>query len=221
MMKGVRPGWCFVLLVSCDQTFGLQSFSHLDAPAPDASPDRGCSDGTREGFPDFGSFRSIAGCAGAWRIEGLSPDPPVMCHRAAGNDGAQALGTNCTATDLCEAGWHVCRSRLEVIARLPVADRTCNGLDAAPNMLFVTAQSGPGGGTCGVGTNDVFGCGTMGPLADASCAPLDRSSDNQCFAIHPVGGWTCLDAGSEVTTIYKTDPAIGGGVMCCRDEIQL
>ena len=218
MIRGVRLAWLVLLVAGCDQLFGIQPYQAADAPIP---PDRGCSDGTREGFADAMTYRSIAACAGAWSIMGLVPDPPVMCDRKAGNDGSIALGSSCTATDLCEVDWHVCRSRLEVIARLPVADRTCDGLGAAPNTLFVTAQSGPGGNMCADGTNDVFGCGTFGLVPDIDCAPLDEGTGNQCYMIKDIGGWSCIDAGSEVTTIFKTDPTAGGGVLCCRDQIQL
>jgi hypothetical protein len=130
-------------------------------------------------------------------------------------------GVGCTATDLCAAEWHVCRTSLEVYERLPVSDRTCTRLGASPQKLFITAQSGSGGDMCdATGTNDVLGCGTYGLVASsAACAPLDRTSDNMCFSIKAVGGWECLDPVSELTTIRKSDPTTGGGVLCCRDAL--
>jgi hypothetical protein len=220
----VRFAWIILALAGCDKLYSIDRLPPppVDALMIDASRELGCSDGTREGFADPMLFRSIAACSGAWWTKGLRPDPPVSCDRMAGNDGIQVLGMSCSATDLCAVGWHVCRSRLEVLARLPVAHRSCGELGAAPNTFYATAQSGPGASQCDdTGTNDVFGCGTYGLVADNSCAPLDRSSDNMCFTIRAAGGWDCVDSGSEVTTILKTDPGAGGGVLCCRDEIVL
>jgi hypothetical protein len=217
-------------LFGCDKLWSLQKlpdFVPPDAPtdtapdAPDAPPNiTGCADATREGFFELADFPALAACSGAWSIAGLRPDPIVSCSRAAGNDGAKPSGIGCTATDLCAADWHVCRTRLEVYERLPIADRTCNRLGSAPDTFFVTAQSGPGANACSdTGTNDVFGCGTYGIPATSACAPLDRNSDNMCFIIKAVGGWECLDSMSEVTTIRKSDPLAGGGVLCCRDAL--
>jgi hypothetical protein len=217
-----------IALVGCDKLWSLQP---VEAPPPDGPPDvplpdgppnaTGCADSTREGFASLEGFPMIAACSGAWSIAGLRPDPAASCNRAAGNDGMLAGGVGCTATDLCAEGWHVCRARLEVYERLPIADRTCNGIGAPDQTLFVTAQSGGGGNACDAGgTNDVFGCGTYGIAADpGTCAPLDRNTDNMCFTIKGVGGWECLDSTSEVTTIRKADPTAGGGVLCCRDTL--
>jgi hypothetical protein len=210
----------------CDKLWSLQPVpeapadSSPDVALPDAPPNiSGCADATREGFADLSAFPMLAACSGAWSVAGLRPEPAASCNRAAGNDGTLAGGVGCTATDLCAAGWHVCRTKLEVYERLPIADRTCTRLAAAEQTLFVTAQSGNGGSKCdAAGTDDVFGCGTYGLVSDtATCAPLDRNSDNMCFIIKGVGGWECLDPTSEVTTIRKSDPTAGGGVLCCRD----
>jgi hypothetical protein len=224
----VRHLLLVIALAGCDKLWSLQ---HVPDPPPDGPPDMavpdtapnlsGCADATREGFSDPAEFPLIGACAGAWSIAGLRPDPPVSCNRAAGDDGTLPGGVGCSASDLCSAGWHVCRTRLEVYERLPVADRSCDRIGADANALFVTAQSGGGGGNCdATGTNDVFGCGTAGlSVTDPGCAPLDRNSDNMCFVIKAVGGWECLDPDSEVTTIRKSDPTAGGGVLCCRDAL--
>jgi len=213
-------------LAGCDK---LWSLLPVPDPLPDATLDgtpdaasnpAGCADRTREGFGDLTAFPMIAGCPGAWTTPGLRPEPAASCGRAAANDGTRAGGAGCTATDLCTEGWHVCRTKLEVYERLPASDRTCGQLSAAANTLFVTAQSGDGVNCDAIGTNDVAGCGTYGIIADmTTCAPLDRTSDNMCFTIKFVGGWECLDPGSELTTIRKTDPTAGGGVLCCRDSL--
>jgi len=223
----VRALLLTVLLTSCDKLWSLQPVPDAmvdgppDAPGPDAPPNvAGCADRTREGFSDSVEFPTIAACSGAWSIAGLRPDPAASCNRSAGDDGVLPGGVGCTATDLCAEGWHVCRSSLEVYERLPISDRTCNRLGAEASTLFVTAQSGDGGSCNATGTNDVFGCGTYGIATSATaCAPLDRSSDNMCFTIKGVGGWECLDPDSELTTIRKSDPLTGGGVLCCRDAL--
>ena len=64
------------------------------------------------------------------------------------------------------------------------------------SLSFATAQSGGGAGECAEtgpdNRDDLFGCGTM---------------------------WMCPVSEQEVTTVTKTDPYIGGGVLCCRDAI--
>jgi hypothetical protein len=107
-----------------------------------------------------------------------------------------------------------------VLGSLPATETTCAGLGAAPNTFFATAQSGPGGGMCdATGTDDVFGCGTYGiPPADTSCDPLDRVSGNECRDIKLIGGWVCTYP-DEVRNIKKSEPLLGGGVLCCRDPL--
>ena len=175
----------------------------------------GCSDETREGFAYPAAFPEVAACAGAWSIRGL--ETADACNRAAGNTGERLLGMGCAANDLCATGWHVCRSRLDLLAHLPQG-ATCANAMVGENALFATAQSGPGGGNCGVGNNDFFGCGTYGRVALAVCAPFDRNSDNMCFMLGTIGGWDCPDPDSEVTTVSKSDPTAGGGVLCCQDD---
>ena len=197
------------LLCACHKLFGLE---HLpDAPRGDL----GCADGTREGFTDLSSALRIAGCGGAWTIGGIKPAPAPACGRRAGNTGANLLGTDCTPSDLCAAGWHLCIDRFEVLQRAP--GQTCAGI-SAENAFFATSQSGPGGGMCdALGTNDVFGCGKLGaPISEASCTPLDRSSGNDCSELRGTGGWDCLGP-EEPTNLRKADPLVGGGVLCCAD----
>lgn len=209
--------FCLVLfaLTGCHKLFGLVDVSD-PPPIPDARPTfAGCSDETREGFADPALFPAIAACAGAWSIPGLSA--PAACGHAAGNTGTQVLGTGCAAHDLCATGWHVCSSRLDVLSHLPPAKTCADGM-FGPSTFFATAQSGPGGGECGMGTNDFLGCGTYGPAPFPVCTPLDRSSDNMCFTLRSAGGWDCPDDRSEVTTVTKSDPTAGGGVLCCQDD---
>jgi hypothetical protein len=73
----------------------------------------GCSDGTREFFPNITKHPLIAGCSGAWTRGGVKYDVAstsfnVTCNRQNGNTGVNRLGTGCSAPDLCAEGWHIC-----------------------------------------------------------------------------------------------------------------
>ena len=186
----------------------------LDAPPNPA----GCADRTREGFVDMNTYPAIAACAGAWSLPGLR-DVTAACGYKAGNDGELISGVGCSAADLCDPGWHVCQTNLDVAQSLPIADRTCNGLGAAAETFFATAQGGPGG-DCAVTNNlndDFVGCGTYGITAKSNCTPLDRTTNNMCSAFASIGGWNCPVYNDEVHTVTKSDPLMGGGVLCCRD----
>lgn len=219
-----------LVLAGCDKLFSLTPVPDAapDAPpdaaidAPDAMPDSaispvGCADGARDAFVDVTAEPNIAGCDGAWTLPGLRPIPAPMCDRRAGNAGATALGTGCTATDLCAEGWHVCTDRLDVYGHS--STQSCAGLAPAANTFYATGQSGDQGGCNATGVDDVFGCGTLGVMpTNGSCTPLDRSSDNECSSIDAFGGWACAYP-NEIENVTKTDPTSGGGVLCCRDEI--
>jgi hypothetical protein len=208
----VRALLAVVGLCGCDRALGLEA--PPDTP-PDASTESGCADGTREGFVDVIVFQALAGCQGAWTIAGLRPVPAPQCELRAGNDGANRPGTGCTASDLCAPGWAPCATHLDV--HLRIADRACSDATTTAGVFFATGQSGPGGGTCNAdGTNDVFGCGTMGDPTVVDCGPLDKGSDNECIDL-VMGGWDCM-APDEIKTIHKADPFAGGGVLCCRTE---
>jgi hypothetical protein len=197
----------------------------------------GCADGRREAFRNRGRYPRIAGCAGAFRIPGLNPLPAPSCDRN-GGDGAIASGVGCAASDLCAEGWHVCASEEEV-ASLSIDG--CRGAsDADPGSFFASQQSGPGCLFCATGTdascssnactpgcapsdamtNDVFGCGDVGDVPDASsCGVLNRASNNLCAAL-PKNAWLCPDIpegryqeSRNVTKLGST----GGGVLCCAD----
>ena len=207
-----------LLAAGCDQLLDIHHISPRDAAddVPDSGGDSfGCSDGTREGYTDLELYPNIAACGGAWSIPGVKPVQPPACDRKAGNTGDNILGDGCNVSDLCAPGWDVCSDHLDVLGAAG-ADG-CG--DAAPqaNQFFATRQSGPGGSKCGDGVDDVFGCGTIGIVADpATCAPLTMVSDNDCFVLRMYpGGWTCTNPG-EANNILKTDPQMGGGVLCCR-----
>jgi hypothetical protein len=179
--------------------------------------DSGCSDGEREGLAQQDD---LAACAGAWTVPGaLGADDPA-CGRSAGDDAGGAAG--CNMQDLCADGWHVCLDAGEVATRDGAAG--CAELGAASDAVFITRQRGdaavdshrcaPAGSS-----DDVFGCGGLGAAVsgDDACTPLDRrlSLPVDCPA---EGGWTCGSGeAAEGATIAKSDPARGGGVLCCRD----
>jgi hypothetical protein len=90
--------------------------------------------------------------------------------------------------------------------------------------FYVTAQHA-NGLTCDTsaqptGTNNVYGCGTIGSTADhTSCTPLTRMlRDSDCNAQMP---WSCADGAlgtstTELNIITKSSSA-RGGALCCKD----
>jgi hypothetical protein len=195
--------------------------------ATDAHPvtSVGCADETREGFKDMAKYPRVAACAGAWQIAGLITPSSLapQCGRQAGNNAANLAGTGCSVADLCAEGWHVCESAHEV----QMTAQTCAdalGTTTGP-LFFVTRQRGAGTGggvTCDgtgqTGTNNVYGCGNFGSMADNACAPFTRMlRDADCQANPP---WTCVNGPidysvSELADITKPG-ASRGGVLCCR-----
>jgi hypothetical protein len=198
----------------------------------------GCADGTREAFRDVLTYPDIAGCAGAFTVPGINVETAPSCERAAGNDGANVMGNGCAASDLCAAGFHVCRSAADVGAH---SRNGCSGANDAPSgTFFATRQSGPGCSQCATGddpgcdsdscragcaqtptmANDIFGCGTMGKMITSlSCAPLTRASDDLCRALP--SSWHCRGGGAtavkrEAAVVAKPE-STGGGVLCCAD----
>jgi hypothetical protein len=217
--------WLYVVLLGgCDRVFRLDDVtlhdalpdtSLPDAPLRDAGDNSfGCADGTREAFVDLAANPRIAGCDGAFSVGGLKPAPLPMCGRMAGDIGGNPLGVGCSATDLCAEDWHVCRNRLDVFASSPTM--SCSDLGAKQDTFYATGQSGANGSCTDNGTDDVFGCGTLGPAPIGDCTPLEHSSNNACSAIKFFGGWACQYP-NEVENITKSDPTAGGGVLCCRD----
>lgn len=200
------------LLPACDRAFDL-SRPPIDAPTYTLL-DIGCADGTREALGDIAAYPRIAGCGGAWDVPGVVPAQAPTCGRGAGNSTLNPLGAGCNVSDLCAAGWDVCESATAVRGAI-APETTCAALSFPPDELYITRVSGPGGARCGDGTNDVFGCGTIGLPADATtCGALTQETPNDCFEIRPLG-WVCHEPG-EAGNITKTDPDHGGGVLCCR-----
>jgi len=175
----------------------------------------GCSDGEREGFLDPQEFPNIAACAGGWTKAGILETEPE-CHRLSGDDTINTTGSGCSAADLCAEGWHVCDSLQEIDEASSVG---C-AYSWDPDTFWVAAISGDGSQECGSsGADDLFGCGTVGVSAEASCAPLSRSSGDKCEDLPD--SWDCpgglFGSSSEAEDVKKLGLE-GGGVLCCRDE---
>ena len=196
----------------------------------------GCADGSRDGFLDVDRYDVIAACAGGFGNAGLSRGFSPTCDRGAGDDGPNPTGSGCSATDLCAPGWHVCVGAADVEAHSP--DGCAGASDGAPSSFFATRQTGPGCGHCATGTdtgcsssecrpgcaqtdrttNDIFGCGNLGSMPQASsCGVLDRFSNNQCSELVPP--WRCDGdpSGLRESDLVVKPGAAGGGVLCCLD----
>lgn len=205
-----KTGDCAETPVSCD------AGEECDLDDGQCTSLSGCSDGEREGFVDQTTHPAIAGCSGGWSLPGMvNPQSGADCT-AAGDDSANPSGTDCGAADLCAAGWHVCLTPADVAAH---SSTGCGSATQAgdPSLFFSQRQSGPGNGFCGVGSNDIFGCGNVGAAPNAgTCSPLTRFSHDLCNAI-PRPPWSCgLNGTLEANVVVKTD-STAGGVLCCRD----
>jgi hypothetical protein len=173
----------------------------------------GCADGQREGFQDATAFPDLAACAGGWTTAGILGRSPV-CGRLSGDDSLNPDGIGCATEDLCAEGWHVCASTAEVATASPTGCAS----DLPAGTFFAAAVSGDGGDECDGGTNDLFGCGTVGRAAAGSCVPLDRASGDECADLS--GEWDCpgaflIGSSTEAEDVLKNGPG-GGGVLCCR-----
>jgi hypothetical protein len=83
-------------------------------------------------------------------------------------------------------------------------------------LFYVMAQPGAGQAQCGAtGTDDLYGCGTMGGAPNVNCAPLNAWSGDQCKSL--TAPWSCTSTkGTEALHVVKSGSA-AGGVLCCRD----
>ena len=185
-------------------------------PPPDATPPstKGCADGTREAFTDVAANPNIAGCAGGFGEPGLLEDGGPSCSRGAGDTSNNPNGNVCHADDLCAAGWHVCHDATDVVR----SGGSCNmfaGPQGDAGVFFATKQPGAGGTKCGAsGTDDLFGCGTMGAPTDTTCTGLNATSGDGCKLL--ALPWLCTMGAAERVTVKKPGPG-GGGVLCCAD----
>ena len=177
--------------------------------------DAGCSDGTREAFASVTQFPSIAGCAGGWSVPGLGATTSPACLRLSGNSSTNPTGKDCSVADLCQVGWHVCETPAAVATKSSGVGCAGAGV-AGQSAFFAIRQSGGGNAACGPGDNDLFGCGDVGLAPDlATCAPLDRFSNDLCAALPAT--WVCGANGADERNNVAKSASEGGGVLCCRD----
>src|SRR5262249_53730849 len=183
----------------------------------------GCSDGTREALLNLGKYQMIAACDGAWDQQGIVDFmQQPHCDRKAGNNGTQSDGHNCTPSDLCAFGWHVCIDYLDVMLHNGV--NACSELAIGAPAFYATRQRGAmlTGACVGVNIssdgNNVNGCGNgLGIVFQVAgmCTPLNRrltATSGQCPA-----PWNCgTDDRSEGLNVTKAGLSFGG-VLCCHD----
>ena len=172
----------------------------------------GCADGQREGFLDLATYPSIAACDGGFALPGVIGLTGPACGRAAGDDGPFPDGAGCNAMDLCASGFHLCADFTEIATKSATG---CAGaaVGVAPTF-YATAQPGAGQAKCGAtGTDDVYGCGSMGAPPNVVCAPIDKWSGNDCKDL--TAPWSCASP-TEALNLVKPG-STGGGVLCCRD----
>jgi hypothetical protein len=209
-------------LGGCHYVFGTEPTQDNEPPVDgvdDATIDpSGCADGTREAF-DVTQEASIAGCSGGWEIAGIAATRTPTCADTGNSSPSNPTGRGCSAADLCAEGWHVCADKEDVYAHV-IAPAGCRWetADAAARMFFASAQPASFAVCGSQGTDDLFGCGSLGiePSASSGCAPLARVSDNVCIAL-TVGGWECgTDFMAEAVNVTKAY-ATGGGALCCKD----
>lgn len=188
----------------------------------------GCADGSREGFKNIASYPQIAACVGGWSIPGVATPASFSraCNAQSGNDGEIE---GCTVADTCAVGWHVCKSAAEVryktrneAEELAVHGTSNTGCDAVNDFetgFFVTRQSGSGYAICGAeGTNDVFGCGSVGSHIQTNCQGLQSFTHNLCSKVKQAG-FQCSANGGEAEALSIThDTNVEGGAMCCKDD---
>jgi hypothetical protein len=123
------------------------------------------------------------------------------------------VGTGCAPLDLCSPGWRLCTVN-EVLAK--GCTSALNGLPAGASAFFTQATSGPGGGLCdGGGTNDLFGCGTLGAPPPAATCPLPTFSGDQGGSLLPPWAFPLTNGFDEAVVVIKPG-SDGGGVLCCQ-----
>ena len=182
----------------------------------------GCSDGTREGFRDFVTWQTIAGCAGGFDQPGVIGSPNLLptCNLNAGDTSPNPNGVGCSAADLCAAHWHLCLDGYDVSQHSPTGDcESC--VPAGEPRFFLVASGASAMGICSPdpsASNDLHGCGGLGQPETEACYPLFRRMGfADCLATGSV--WWCGDESDyleEARVVMKTGPTMGGA-LCCQD----
>lgn len=127
----------------------------------------GCADGEREWFTNITLHPMIAGCSGAFQKAGVKKSESIVnhditCNNLGGDDGLYPNGEECSPSDLCAEGWHICSDAVEVTALSGTGDCDNEGnTQSNEDLFFATGQSTNGALLCERdGVNDIFGCGS-------------------------------------------------------------
>jgi hypothetical protein len=184
----------------------------------------GCSDGTREGFRVLSRWPSIAGCAGGWQKPGLTT--PRSCAGEVGNSSPNSNGVrcpasgpcvDCSATDLCAEGWHLCKDGQDVLDH---SDTGCeNILAPGERGIFIAMTGASTDGVCEKDKqNDLHGCGNLGSPESDQCPPFIRRM-GYADCDNTGGVWQCGPSAlrlNETKNVTKSNSDLGG-VLCCKD----
>lgn len=181
-----------------DGKFSSNGWSNC-LPTPEIAYEIGCADGEREWFTNRTTHPLIAGCSGSFSRFGVKKDTSLVNHETTctnfgGDDGPFPNGGDCSASDLCAEGWHLCSDSVEVRALSGTGDCDVeSNSELDEELFFATGQSTDGSRRCiADGVNDIFGCGKDAGFDDphinfgsgASAIHLWLSADNYSAQSH-------------------------------------
>jgi hypothetical protein len=161
----------------------------------------GCSDNTREGFPDRLAFPTIAGCAAAWPLASMRA---ARVQSACGN----SAGMCTVPLDACAPGWHVCGN-------------AANGpADVTARVTSTQCNTTPGRWAGALGDISCQDCASATTSGSICCGAGCVQQNNDClwpgetawFGV--VNDFINLCTGTENPVLY-----IDVGVLCCRDAV--
>jgi hypothetical protein len=160
-------------------------------------PGSGCSDNTREGFPDRVAFPSIAGCSAAWPMASMRA-PRVQS--ACGN----SLRMCNVPAEACALGWHVCGSTGPADVTTRVTSAQCN-----------TTPGRWAGALGDLSCEDCSSAAASGSICcGAGCVQQNRDclwpGETAWFGV--VNDVINLCTGTENPQLH-----VSVGVLCCRD----
>lgn len=197
---------------------GTTSTSTTTSTGSGMISDAGCSDGSREAYPNSKTEPNIAGCDGGFTVPGVvsAGAQTPQCGRIAGNSSIKPNGDGCSVADLCAEGWHVCNDGNDVASH--ALTHTCPASVSGNGVFWLTRSRWNNQVGCETtDNNNVVGCGVGGLMLvpNNNCGPLTTAIaavQNACPA-----PWNCgNDSSSEAA--YATKTGLGsGGVLCCRN----
>jgi hypothetical protein len=159
----------------------------------------GCSDNTREGFPDRVTFPTIAGCSAAWPMASMRA-PRVQS--ACGN----SLRMCNVPAEACALGWHVCGSTGPADVTTRVTSTQCN--------------TTPGRWAGALGDISCEDCSSATASGSICCGAgcVQQNADclwpNETAWFGVVNDVINLCTGTENPQLY-----VSVGVLCCRDAL--